>query len=156
MQVRRATRDDLLAIGRVADAAHWEAYDGLLPPETISGLLRRDFSPSSLKRRLLSGCVLVAESGGRVVGFADAEAAAGRILLRSIAVESESEGDAAALSLLGAAQALAPGFPVCADVVLGNVEDERFYENQGFVPGETLHETVLDEPLIERRWWLSA
>ncbi len=156
MQVRKAIRDDLLAIGRVADLTHWQAYDGLLAPATISGLLRRDFSPSSLKRRLLSGCVLVAENEGGVAGFADAEVADGHILLRSIAVDPERDAATAALCLLATVQALAPGLPVCADVILGNVEGERFYEDQGFVPGETLHETVLDEPLIERRWWLSA
>jgi N-acetylglutamate synthase-like GNAT family acetyltransferase len=156
MLVRKATRDDLLAIGRVADVAHWQDYEGLLAPATISKLLRRDFSPSSLKRRLLTGSVLVVETAGRIAGFADAEIAEGHIRLRNIAIDPERDPDAAALSLLGAVQTLAPGLPVCADVVLGNVQSELFYEKQGFVPGETLHEVVLDEPLIERRWWLSS
>ena len=61
MQVRRATRDDLNGIGRVADAVHWHGYRGLLAPATIRSLIRRDYGPPALKRRLLRGWLLVAE-----------------------------------------------------------------------------------------------
>ena len=35
-------------------------------------------------------------------------------------------------------------------------DGERFYEAAGFVPGEILQATLVGEPLVERRWWLSA
>ena len=41
MKVRPAERDDLLAIGRVADAAHWQTYQALLGPGAITEMIRR-------------------------------------------------------------------------------------------------------------------
>ena len=73
MEVRRASKEDLVPIHRVAHAALWESFTGLLNPPTITALLERQFSPSSLKRRLLAGRVVVATRPQRgVVGFADA------------------------------------------------------------------------------------
>ena len=154
MQVRRATRDDLKGIGRVADAAHWHGYQGLLSPATISSLIRRDFGPSALKRRLLGGRLLVAEEAGGVVGFADLEVDAGVIHLRAIVAEVPGEEGTVSGALLEAAREVAPGLPICTDVLLGHLESEHFYERQGFVPGETFHDVLFEEHVVERRWWL--
>jgi N-acetylglutamate synthase-like GNAT family acetyltransferase len=154
MQVRRATRDDLNGIGRIADAAHWHGYQGLLTPATISSLIRRDYGPSTLKRRLLRGWLLVAEHAGRVVGFADVEVDEGAIHLRAIAAEPPGAEGSISGALLEAAREEAPDLPVCTDVLLGHLESEHFYEAHGFVPGETFHDVIFEEHVVERRWWL--
>jgi GNAT superfamily N-acetyltransferase len=154
VKVRKATRGDLIEIGRVADAAHWGAYSGLLAPSTITRLLQRDFAPGPLKRRLLSGQVVVAESAGSLVGFADAEVQPGSVKLTALSTEPESRRRGIGRALLAAVRGMAPDLPVSADVLLGSLEVERFFESQGFVPGETLNGMLFDEPVVERRWWL--
>jgi GNAT superfamily N-acetyltransferase len=157
MRVRRATREDLLGIARVAEAAQWATYGDLLSPVTIEAMLRRDFSPSTLRRRLLSGGMLLAETDeGRIVGFAHAIVAEGAITLAALATDPEARRRGVASAVLRAVRDLDPGLPICADVLLGNEDGERFYEAAGFVPGEVLHATLVGEPIVERRWWLSA
>jgi hypothetical protein len=41
-------------------------------------------------------------------------------------------------------------------VLLGNLDGERFYESQGFAPGEIIEGTLFDEDVVERRWWLPS
>ncbi len=154
VEVRKATRRDLIEIGRVADAAHWGAYAGLLAPSTITRLLQRDFSPGSLKRRLLQGKVVVAVSDGSLVGFADAEVEPGSIRISALSTDPECRRRGIGTALLTAIREMAPTLPISADVLLGSLEVERFFESQGFVPGETLNGILFDEPVVERRWWL--
>ena len=153
MQVRPASRSDLLDIRRVADAAHWETYSGLLKPDTIGRLLSRDYSPSSLGRRLLRGGVLVAESNGGLVGFVDAAADPIQTRLLAIATEPAFRRQGVATALVSAVRR--PNLPISADVLLGNIDGERFYEARGFVPGEIIHSLLFDEDVVERRWWLA-
>ena len=141
----------------MAEAAQWATYGDLLAPLTIEAMLHRDFSPGTLRRRLLSGGMLVAVSeDGEVVGVAHAVVAEGAINLTALATAPESRRKGVASTLLQAVRDLEPSLPVCADVLLGNEDGERFYEAVGFVPGEVLHATLVGEPLVERRWWLSA
>lgn len=154
MEVRRAGRGDLVAIGRVADAAHWEAYSGLLAAVTIAALLRRDFSPGPLRRRLLSGRVLVAEEDGRVVGFAEAAVETDHTRLTALASDPGDRHAGVAARLLEAVRRLAPHLPVSADVPLGCLPVEGYLEAQGFVPGEILQTNLFGEEVVERRWWL--
>lgn len=154
MEVRRAVRGDLVAIGRLAETAHWEAYSGLLDPATVSGLLRRDFSPGALRRRLLAGDELVAEEAGRFLGFAEAAVKGDRLRLAAMASDPASRHRGVAARLLAAVRARATELPVSADVILGCLPVEGFLESRGFVPGEVLHTTLFSEQVVERRWWL--
>ncbi|MDX1691161.1 MAG: GNAT family N-acetyltransferase [Acidimicrobiia bacterium] len=155
MHVRRAERDDLLAVGRVAEAAQWSTYGSLLSPPTVEAMIRRDFSPGTLRRRLLSGGLLVAEVDGIVAGAAHGYVAEGAVHLDALVTDPTHRRRGVATALLQAVRDLDPSLPVCADVLLGNDIGERFYEAAGFVPGEILHATLIGEPLVERRWWLS-
>jgi len=157
MRVRRATRGDLLSIGRIADAAAWETYSGLLKPDTIGRLLTRDYSPAPLRRRLLQGGVRVADAGRvGILGFVAAEVERGRIRLDAISTEPAYRRSGVAKALLASVRASAPRLPVSADVLLGNLDGERFYESQGFAPGEIIEGALFDEDVVERRWWLPA
>jgi GNAT superfamily N-acetyltransferase len=155
VEVRRAGKSDLLGIGRVADAAHWDAYSSLLDPATISALLRRDFAPGPLRRRLLSGGVLVAVEAGRVVGFADAAVGADQVRLNALGTDPEWRHLQVAGRLLTEVRDLAPSLPVSADVLLGCLPVEGFLEARGFVPGEVIPSSLFGEVAVERRWWLA-
>ena len=157
MRVRPATRGDLLAIGRVADAAAWETYSGLLKPDTIGRLLSRDYSPAPLRRRLLRGGVKVAETGrGEILAFVDAERDRWRVQLTAISTEPAYRRGGIARMLLASVRVSSPRLPICADVLLGNLDGERFYEALGFAPGEVMEGTLFGEDIVERRWWLPA
>jgi GNAT superfamily N-acetyltransferase len=155
MSVRHAGRADLLAIGRVAEASLWDTYTGLLKPDTIGRILQRDYSPAALGRRLLRGGVVVAEEAGEVVGFADAEVGPSHLQLLAIATDPIHRRAGVAAAMLVAVRDGHPDLPVCADVLLGNLAGERFYEALGFAPGEILERTLFDEDVVERRWWLA-
>lgn len=154
MEVRRAGRGDLAAIRRLAEQAHWEAYSGLLDPATVSGLLRRDFSPGALRRRLLAGELLVAEEGERVVGFAEAVVKSDRLCLVGLASASTARHTGVGIRLLEAVRARAAELPVAVDVVLGCLPIEAFLEAEGFSPGEVLPTTLFADQVVQRRWWL--
>lgn len=156
MRVRLATRSDLLSIGRVADAAAWETYSGLLKPDTIARLLSLQYSPAAVRRRLLRGGIRVADAGkAGILGFADADVDAGRVRLGAISTEPAYRRSGVARALLASVRASHPAYPVCADVLLGNLDGERFYESQGFAPGEVIEGRLFDEDVVERRWWLA-
>jgi GNAT superfamily N-acetyltransferase len=155
MLVRRAVPADLPSISRVADAAHWETYAGLLKPDTIGRLLARDFSPAPLRRRLLRGGVLVAEEGASVVGFVDAVPGPHETRLAAIAIDPAHRLSGMGSALIESVRADRVDHPLFADVLLGNLESERFYEALGFAPGEVFPAALFDEEVIERRWWLA-
>lgn len=154
MEVRPAHREDLVSIGRVAHAAVWTSCTGLLQPSTISASLERDYSPTSLKRRLLAGDLVVAiEAEGEVVGFAEAGIEDEHVSVKVHTAESGWRNPMR--SLLEAVRARFPGRPMCADVLLGNLEGERSCESAGFIPGEVIQRTLFGEQVVERRWWYS-
>lgn len=156
MIVRPAVRSDLIQIGRVAEAAHWASYNGLLRPDTIGRLISRDFGPSRLARRLLRGGMSVIVVADEVLAFADGIVDGERVHVGAIAVEPEARRRGAGTALLRTLRDLAPLFPASADVFLGNVEGEGFYEANGFVPGEIVSSRLFDEEVVERRWWREA
>jgi ribosomal protein S18 acetylase RimI-like enzyme len=156
MRVRAARRGDLIAIRQVAAAAYWDTYSGLLKPDTIGRLLTRDYSPSALGRRLLRGGLIVAEGDGPIVGFVDAILDPAETRVTMIATDPGSRRRGVGTALVAAVRALRPECPIRADVLLGNLDGERFYEALGFAPGEILHGDLFDEDVVERRWWRPA
>lgn len=155
MEVRKAVRGDLAGIAGVAEAAHWDAYGGLLDPQVIAALLRRDYSPGPLRRRLLSGSVVVGTEGGRVVGFAAAVVTPDHVGLTALATDPQFRRAGVAARLLEQVRLLAPALPVSADVLLGCLPVEQYLEAQGFAPGEVLERDLFGQLTVERRWWLA-
>jgi len=154
MEVRPAHREDLVSIGRVAHVAVWTSCTGLLLPATISASLEHDYSPSSLKQRLLAGGLVVAiEPEGQVVGFAEADDQEEHVSVKVHTAEPDRRNPVRAL--LEAVRTRFPGRPMCADVLLGNLDGERSCEAAGFIPGEVIQRTLFGEQVVERRWWYS-
>jgi hypothetical protein len=155
MEVRQATRSDLLEVARVAHQSLFAACEGLLRPATIGATLDQDFSPSSLSRRLTHGGLIVAiEPADGILGFAAIELDADRISI-SLHVADGRPGRRAdwVHQVIAAIRSRFPGRPVFSDVLLGNLAGERSCELAGFVPGEVIQRTVCGEPVVERRWW---
>ena len=156
MIVRKGVKEDLLGIGRVAEAAHWASYEGLLRPDTIGRLVLREFSPSALARRLLRGGVMVATAWDDIVGFADGEITPDAVHVNAIATDPAHRRRGIGTALLAGVRELSDGLPTAADVLLGNLEGEQFLEVNGFVPGEIQHGSLFSEDVVERRWWGEA
>ena len=156
MRVRPATRDDLVSVRRVADAAYWDSYAGLLKPETVGRFLETSYSPAALRRRLLAGGLHVAEWEDQIVGFVDAENSEATTIVGDVTTEPRFRRHGVGRALVEVVRIAEPERPVRADVVLGNIDGERFLEALGFVPGEVMATTLHEEEIVERRWWLSS
>jgi GNAT superfamily N-acetyltransferase len=153
MRMRAASRDDLLPMGRVAEAAHWDTYTGLLKPDTIGRMLSADYSPGAIARRLMRGGVVIAESEGHVLGFVDAVPEPASLEVSAINVDPGFRRRGVGTALLVEAGGTNRELPLRADVLLGNLDAERFFEALGFVPGEIEHSKWFEEDVFERRWW---
>jgi hypothetical protein len=154
MHVRSGIREDLLDIGRIAEAGFWDAYTGLLKPDTIGRMLMTDYSPSAVRRRLLRGGVVVSIEDGGLVAFVDAVPDAGSLQVSSIACEPYLRRRGHGSGLITEVRRQHPSLPLSADVLLGHFDAEAFFESLGFVPGEVVHRRLFDEDVVERRWWL--
>jgi GNAT superfamily N-acetyltransferase len=153
MELRSGTQRDLLRIGRVAQSGYWEGWRGLLQPETIDRMLRTAFSPGAVARRLLRGSMVVAESGGGIIGFLDAAPEGGVLHVSAIATERSMRRRGVGRALLGEAERRHGSLPLRVDVLLGNEVAEGFLEHLGFVPGEAVSGNWFDEDVVERCWW---
>jgi len=156
MKVRRGRHEDLMAIGRLAEAGFRDGYAGLLRPQTIWRMLAATYSPGAVSRRLLRGGVVVAEDGSGVAGFLDAVPADHGVDVSVIAIDPVWRRRGIGRALVEGAKDPDGRAPLCADVLLGNLEAEAFFERLGFVPGEVVPGAWFDEDVVERRWWLEA
>jgi hypothetical protein len=155
MEVRQATRSDLLEIAGIAHSSLAAACEGLLRPATINAELDKDFSPSSLTRQMDRGRLIVAtEPREGILGFAAIGLERNRV---SVSIHAAAERTGRRREWVGqvvdAVRSRFPGRPVFSDVLLGNLAGERSCEVAGFVPGEVIQRIVGGEPIVERRWW---
>jgi GNAT superfamily N-acetyltransferase len=155
-EVRRARAGDSAEIGRVAAAAWRDTYAGLLRPETIETFIERAYSIDRIERRIEADTFLVAVEAGRIEAFADARDVDDRVDLFAIYALPASRGRGAGSALLAELRARFPDRPIVADVLRGNRKGEVFYEARGFEPRERLETELFGEPVVERRWRLSA
>ena len=153
MRVRAARHEDILPIGRVAEAGYWAGYRGLLKPATIGRLLATVFSPGAVSRRLLRGGIMVAEGNEGVSGFVDALPGENGVAVAAIATDPSQRRRGIGRALVDGVVERHAGLALSAEVLLGNLEGEAFFEGIGFVPGEVVPGAWFDEEVVERRWW---
>lgn len=156
MEVTRAGRHHLVGVSQVLHSAFYEAYSDLLRPETIAHVLAEDYSPSALKRRMLSGGLIVALDDDIVVGCGIAEIMEDHVDVPVLVVDPDHRHRGVGNSILQALRDLDASVPLCVNVLLGSIEGETFVESLGFVPGETIERLLGREQIVERRWWLEA
>lgn len=156
MQVRPAIREDLVAIGRLLHQAWWETYSDFVSAARLDRALEARYAPARLAERLLRNSCFVGTDDHEVVGFSEGETTPDRIILHTLYCQPDVRGRGYGKGLLRRVTDLSSELPVCSDVLLGNVQAEVFYESRGFSPGEVLHDDLLGEAVIFRRWWLPA
>jgi GNAT superfamily N-acetyltransferase len=156
MIVREAGPADAAAVRSVAEAAWRATYTGLLSSRTIDTFVDTAYSIDRLQRRIDRHTFLVVEEEGSIIAFADATPDDGRVNLGAIYADPARRGKGAGTLLLTELQSRFPGLPIAADVLAGNRKGEVFYERRGFVPREEIDSDLFGEPVVERRWWLTA
>lgn len=156
MHVRRARSSDLLEIARLVTADFWQAYDGLLGDEAIGRLFGARYSPTPLRRRLLEDGLLVAQKSDGLVGFVEVVDAGAVLEICAIDTAVAHRRQGVGRALVAAARGERSDRPVVADVMLGNLAAEGFFERLGFVPGEVVLGSRFDAEIVERRWWLES
>ncbi|MEA2546280.1 MAG: hypothetical protein QOI09_1553, partial [Chloroflexota bacterium] len=114
------------------------------------------YSIDRLQRRIDRHTFLDVEEEGSIIAFADATPDDGRVNLGAIYADPARRGKGAGTLLLTELQSRFPGLPIAADVLRGNRKGEVFYERRGFVPREEIESDLFGEPVVERRWWLTA
>lgn len=74
MNIRKATKNDILGIQQVAEVGWHSAYEGIVRPDTRANILAEFYSEESLTHSLQrnDAVFLVAEEDGAVVGFTQA------------------------------------------------------------------------------------
>ena len=155
--VRVAVADDARAIREVAVRAWRATYAGRITNEAIERFLALAYAEDRVVRRIEGQEVLVAGRGnGSVEAFAECAAQADHLQLVSIYVLPDARGGGLGTALVTEVVATHPGEDIAADVLEGNELAEPFYVARGFVPGETLIDEIVGEPVRERRWWLRA
>lgn len=156
MEVRRAEPADLTSLGRLTQRAWRVSYRGLLADETIESILEHHYSPTNLARSIAAGQVWVAAYRDDTLGYAEALLDDEAITLTNLCTDPSNLRQGVGRALVHHIRDLDGRLPVCADVLLGNLAGEAFYERLGFVPGETVEHTMGEQAVVERRWWLGA
>jgi GNAT superfamily N-acetyltransferase len=153
VEVRSATTADLPAIVCIGHEAWRDSYGDLLDTTTIDRYLSASYSLDGICTRLDDHPIFVAADADHVAAFADIIMEPDRIIVAEICTIDEWRRHGLASKLIDEAQQLGPDLPVSADVVLGNQAAECFYEQLGFVPGETVQIDFFGQHVVQRRWW---
>ncbi|NGO76182.1 GNAT family N-acetyltransferase [Streptomyces sp. YC504] len=163
--VREMTTGDIDAVSEIRVRGWQFAYRGLMPQGHLDALdVEED---AAARRKFWAGrppgvAALVAERGGRIVGFSgfgptrDDDQDAGAFQVYAIYVHPEQIGTGAGRALMDATldRCRTAGAPsVCLWVLTHNERARRFYERAGFTAdGNTATEDVDGVPVPEVRY----
>ena len=156
MEVRPARTADLPAITAIAVDTWKHAYSDLIGAAAVERYLEASYSPVGLKARLEDHPIYLAADGRTVMAFADVFVEDGCVVISELATVRRWQRHGCATRLVEEAREHGSGLPVTADVFLGNVAGEQFYEHRGFVPGASTAVDFFGETVVERRWWAST
>jgi len=139
MQVRDGTVDDAPAIAAIGSAAVPRTYAGIFDQSIIDAIIEQTYSVEAL-RSCIAACAkehdahfLVAEDGGRVLGYLHYDAAGGQPELHRIYAAPDAIGKGVGSALIGELHhRLAPGTSYVLMVAADNDRAVRFYERHGF------------------------
>ena len=155
MEVRHAHTRDLPAITAIAVDSWRHAYAEMIGSDAVDRYLEASYSPVGLQARLADHPILVAADGKTVMAFADVFVEDGCVVISELCTVARWRRHGCATRLVAEARQHGSGLPVTADVFLGNVAAEQFYEHRGFVPGASNAVDFFGETVVERRWWAS-
>ena len=133
--VRKAQREDIPAIQRVAAESWHDTYDGLIPRDIQDTFISQAYSEENMKARIEHTYLFVAETADGISGFAnfskkDKEEAE----LGALYIEPGEQGKGIGTKLLQAGIAELGGVSrVMVEVESGNNIGESFYKARGFL-----------------------
>ncbi len=153
MKVALARRTDLSAVIEIGASALVDAYRELLRPATVQAILSTAYTLPAMHGRWEDHPIFVARSEESILGFADGFVEDDRVVISALCIRPELQRKEAGAGLVDAVGELAATLPLTVDVILGDRQAETFYEELGFVPGETLEVTMFGEKVVERRWY---
>lgn len=157
VEVRTATRSDLLEIDALSIRASTEAYSDIFPNGLMGMADTTPFRGTPLKKRLLSGDLLVGVDGSdRIEAVAVIRTTADHAELLTALAPPHPSTSVSAAPFVMAIRARGCALPISGEAVLGNLPHEQFYEDAGFVPGEVLEDEIAGQTVVRRRWWLGV
>ncbi len=154
--MRRATRSDLGTIEALTKEVFAAELSGVLPPEEARAAAGAAFRDVSLREKIIAGDLVIGvDRSGVPAVAAIIDRHEDHVAIRTLVVRPRSTVVHTAAKLTAYLRR-STALPLSADVVLGDVDHERFHEAAGFVPGEVVEDDVAGRAVIRRRWWLAA
>lgn len=133
--IRKMKQDDILEVQYVAETSWHATYEGIIPRKIQDNFLKHAYSEKMLKQRIEISTIIVAEVGGKVVGFANFSSVSneGVAELGTIYLLPEYQGNSIGTALLK------KGITYLSEVkkIFINVEKDneigkKFYKAKGF------------------------
>lgn len=153
--IRSMTHDDIRQVQKIAQISWQHTYNGIIPEEVQLKFLNMAYSDAMLQKRMEKTHMLLAESDGKIVGFA-------------AFTETDEDGDAelTAIYLLPeyqemgiGTQLLQAGLELLEDarqlfvyVECANMKGRSFYEAKGFEFVEEFEELFEGYPLYTAQY----
>lgn len=160
MEYRDATRDDIEAIERIANASWTADYPEILSRDTATDEAVEEWYGSETLERELDApgsVVLVATDGDEVIGFSHAVVTGGEATILRLYVHPDHRREGIGKDLLG--HTIREAASRAADRITAMVLSENdlgnaFYRSAGFDPVETGETTIGDEQYEETTYEL--
>ncbi|MCE7792732.1 GNAT family N-acetyltransferase [Salipaludibacillus sp. CUR1] len=134
MKVRKAVKEDIKGIQRVAEDTWHDTYEKLIPRKIQDQFLKNAYSDETVERKVTNSLFLVAEDKGKITGFANFYFKDERADLAAIYIDKEYQTEGIGTSLLnrGLKELPLQVNKVYAEVEKGNDTAEQFYNAKGF------------------------
>ncbi|MFA1820926.1 N-acetyltransferase family protein [Virgibacillus oceani] len=135
IQVRKMKKKDIPHVQYVAKTSWHATYDGIIPRNIQDDFLQEAYSKDAMKHRLKNSHFFVAESSGRIIGFANYSLGDkdGKVELGAIYLLPEYQGKGAGTALLREGiEKLQSVREIHLNVEKNNNVGKKFYEAKGF------------------------
>lgn len=135
VHVRKMKKKDIPQVQNVAKTSWHATYEGIIPRNIQDSFLQQAYSKDSLKRRLKSSYIFVAEMNGGIVGFANYTPVdqRGKAELGAIYLLPDFQGKGIGTALLNEGMDKLFGLrEIHLSVEKNNAKAIHFYEAKGF------------------------
>lgn len=153
--VRTATTQDIASVQEIAKTSWNDTYEGIIPSHVQRSFLEKSYSNAMMQKRLEKTIMLVAESEGEPVGFANFtkvdEDGDAELIAIYMKPDHQRNGHGKNLLAHGLDQ-LASGRQLFVYVEAENTKGRAFYETNGFSFVEEFEELFEGYPLFTAKY----
>lgn len=134
--IRKMQAKDIPQVQQIAKASWHHTYKGIIPEDIQTNFLQAAYHDDMMKKRLEQSFLFVAETEGKIVGFANYTPVQpdGTAELSAIYLLSEYQGKGIGTALLKEGLRMKDVKAISADVEKENRIGMAFYEARGFQP----------------------